>query len=1230
MPPLSRLFVEFRASTSQFASDLQKIQRDIREVDKVLKPIKTNAENIGKILTTALTVPIVAGAALATKAGIEYESAFAGVRKTVNATEAELAALSDQFRAMALEIPVAAAELATIGQTAGQLGIKKENIADFTKTMAALGVATNLSSTQAATALARFANITQLPQDQIDNLGSAVVALGNNMATTESEIVEFGLRIAGAGHQVGLTEAEILGLGAALSSVGIEAEAGGTAISRVLVDLSVAAAQGGAKLETFARVAGESSAQFAQHFSDDAAGATVKFIEGLDRMTKAGVNLFPVLDQLGLDNIRVRDALLRSAGAGDLVRRALDLSTTAYRENNALTKEAEQRYATTASQLKILRHHIDEIGITLFEGIGPILRNSVIPALKDFANFARDVAKEFAALDPALQKGILGIAGVAAVVGPALLAIVALAPGVATITGAIAGAGGLTAVLSGAVAVLTGPAGWIAGLTAAGAALGYFAYQNETVRDIVTIAWAGMKFVVSEAVGFVGAAITGLIDLIKKFGESAVAYLTPIAKAAIPGVSAAALALASSLELGAKAFDELKVHEVAEMIRLRDMVSAHSNLTESIKGTVGAMDAAVEGFKKHQAQQQKVVEAAAVLSEEQKKTADSFRATLRPADELNKELEELVRQFGAERVVMVYGERINTAATAQQRFNEGIKGTVSQLDAMFLRMQSAGLLDEGFAEMRRDTASAFQSLLDDISPQAKTVRFGAQLGPLPRIDATEQLKFLSQLELEAGFAAMKLDSVDAMLAQFGGKPLRPDPAPLFSGMTIAARNAAAEASAQIGAVSTSITELRALGRSPAEMIALLGSELQTAAMNAERFNLGLDEQTQYLVDQIDAVRSSADEARQWQQVWSQVLANITTDFARGMTDVIFQAKSLPGALADIGKTTGRAFTEAFFAELFSPLTNMLAGWGRELARVLQTSAIPKIAGSIGLGALFPGLAGAGTAAGAGAATGIGGVGAGAGAVGGSVSGTVGGTGLGLFGLSGAATLGIGAAVAGGIFAATKLIGRGREQADKFVQGIENPFGREMGLLVEQFNSARAAGALTLQDATDLRNQLVDLQRSFVREASEFAALGSSQRKVVEQAFAGLTANFGPNLSNVLGDMNSAIAELRKGSQGGPGLAETGRSYSASNIFATAVDRMVPALDRFTGRVGTLGEVHNHWMIENHFHLTADGVDNPRDLFERFVRMVEDNSDGVRSRIATVLANTMKGVTVSTV
>jgi TP901 family phage tail tape measure protein len=304
-------------------------------------------------------------------AAIDFESAFAGVEKTVDASEATLAGIREDFIDLSTEIPVTTTELAALGEAAGQLGIETSGITEFTKTVAELGVTTNLASEDAANALARLANITQLPQTQFDNLGSTIVALGNKTASTEQEIVEFGLRIAGAGSQIGLTQDEILAFGASLASLGLNAEAGGTAISTLFSRLASDVASGGQALDQFAAVAGQSSEEFAQSFREEPAEAVVAFVQGLARVRQEGGNVFATLDELGLGGIRVRDSLLRAAGSGDLLTQALQTGADAWRDNNALTTEAQKRFETTASGIQLMKNEANALAIELGDALLP-------------------------------------------------------------------------------------------------------------------------------------------------------------------------------------------------------------------------------------------------------------------------------------------------------------------------------------------------------------------------------------------------------------------------------------------------------------------------------------------------------------------------------------------------------------------------------------------------------------------------------------------------------------------------------------------------------------------------------------------------------------------------------------------------------------------------------------------------------------------------------------------
>lgn len=357
--------------------DDSEIGRSLAAVGRTTEDVN---EQIAKGMARAAQAAALASAAFtafSVKAAVDFESAFAGVQKTVTGTEQQIAALSAGIRRLALEIPATTTEIAGVAEAAGQLGIKTDSILSFTRTMVDLGVATNLSSQEAATALARLANITGMSQGDFDRLGATIVELGNNMATTEREIVEMGLRLAGAGHQVGMTEAEILSFAAALSSVGIEAEAGGTAFSKVMVQMSLAAQRGGSELEDFARVAGMSAEAFAHKFKTDAAGAISAFIVGLGRIDESGGSALETLDNMGLGEIRLRDALLRATGASELFTRSLDIGTQAWEENAALTTEASRRYETTASQFQLLKNRATDFAITMGSVLLPAVNNVI-------------------------------------------------------------------------------------------------------------------------------------------------------------------------------------------------------------------------------------------------------------------------------------------------------------------------------------------------------------------------------------------------------------------------------------------------------------------------------------------------------------------------------------------------------------------------------------------------------------------------------------------------------------------------------------------------------------------------------------------------------------------------------------------------------------------------------------------------------------------------------------
>ena len=187
----------------------------------------------------------------AVKASLDFESSFTSVRKTVDATETEFAALASATQTMSTQVAASTTEINETMAIAGQLGIQNDYLVDFTRTMIDLGNSTNIVAEDAASTLAKFANITSMDQAQFGNLGATLVDLGNNFATTEADIMNMSLRLAAAGDQVRPERSADIGFAAALSSVGVRAEMGGSAFSKALINMEVARSHGRAGVGGF-------------------------------------------------------------------------------------------------------------------------------------------------------------------------------------------------------------------------------------------------------------------------------------------------------------------------------------------------------------------------------------------------------------------------------------------------------------------------------------------------------------------------------------------------------------------------------------------------------------------------------------------------------------------------------------------------------------------------------------------------------------------------------------------------------------------------------------------------------------------------------------------------------------------------------------------------------------------------------------------------------------------
>ncbi|CDQ39072.1 phage tail tape measure protein [Virgibacillus salexigens] len=590
----------------RIGADISDYDKNIKKAADRMQEFGSNISSVGSTIAAGFGA-IAAGSALAVgstvKAAAEWEDSFASVRKTVDGTEADFARLAKGIRDMSEEVPASANSIAEVAAVAGQLGVKSDDILKFTRTMVDLGETTNLSSEDAAQSLAQFANVVGMSMDDIDRLGSVIVDLGNNMATNEDKIVSMAQRLAGAGAQINLSESDILAFSAALSSVGLEAEMAGSAFSRVFLEMNTAVMDGGKELQKFAKIAGMSADDFATAFEDDAAGAITTFLSGLGKIGKEGGNTTKVLDDLGFSELRVRDTLLRASEASGLFSDALNIGSNAWKENTALAKEANTRYETFISKLKMVRNRVKNIASLIGGPFMDVLSgmldalDPVISAVERFAEWFNDASQPMKTFITTAVLLIPVIAAIGAGIGLLLMALGGLVGTIGVASIAFGGLGGAALVVGKVILGLIGaftllPAA-IAGIVVAAKNFDKIKAKASDMATSIANSVASLAKLVKESLEDFAQAFADKFPVaakaVQKFADSVKDFSVGAFEKALSG-------LGTLGELAAKGLDVLKESGITVTDVLRNLAGPMTSLVILLGGLAGPIGWVVSGL----------------------------------------------------------------------------------------------------------------------------------------------------------------------------------------------------------------------------------------------------------------------------------------------------------------------------------------------------------------------------------------------------------------------------------------------------------------------------------------------------------------------------------------------------------------------------------------------------------------------------------------------------------
>ena len=386
-----------------------------------------NMRQAGLAISSAVTLPIVGMFAATAAAAIGFERSFTGVLKTVKEATNSLGGLSkaggvlrQSLLDMSSLLPLSVTELTNIASVVGQLGVGIAEIPSYVDAVARMGIAfQGLNTENIALSVAQFLQVMgEKGQEAPHRFAAAVTELGNTLATQEKPIIDYAKRLAGISNVSRIAAPDILAIGGAMAASGVRAEAGATAMQRIIVMME-RAVQTGAGLKALAGVSGMAAEEFQSKWKSGEGGTVIlELMKGIER---AGDQSIPVLDELGLNNQRTIRSILSLVGSIDVLEKAMGASRDEWEAMNAHVRESDIFIAALHNQFILLWNDFKQLAIQLgvillplMQSFVTIMRTNVMPALKTFVD-------AFVGAPESIQTTTFAVLGLMAALGPLLI-----------------------------------------------------------------------------------------------------------------------------------------------------------------------------------------------------------------------------------------------------------------------------------------------------------------------------------------------------------------------------------------------------------------------------------------------------------------------------------------------------------------------------------------------------------------------------------------------------------------------------------------------------------------------------------------------------------------------------------------------------------------------------------------------------------------------------------------
>jgi TP901 family phage tail tape measure protein len=406
-----------------FEEQIKKLEKEFKKLSSTFLGVSENLKGFGNILSSAFSMGLSAITSFASAAksafdGIvnslkkvgeftfefvtdsvrefqKFEDILIVARRTMGLTEEETKQLGDTMRELGLELRgVTANELTNIAGIAGTLGLSlkdgEQNLKDFVTAIAQIGIATDISITQAAEKIPSILSIYRVATEDMGAetalFGTIIDRLGNSMNATQSQILKVSSAIAGTAATAGISKVDMLALSATIATVEKRFGTAGSAMAQILTKLTTDSTK-------WAETLGISSEKLLTALRDNPVKGLQLVLAEIEKLQQTEpVDVFNAkIKELGLTGVRTSEMMKKLSQVTGVWNEAIAVTNDELEHQNTLTEEAAVAATTLTNLWKDMMDALAEIhrivGEPLLNAIKELLDQEILPRVNDFVEW---------------------------------------------------------------------------------------------------------------------------------------------------------------------------------------------------------------------------------------------------------------------------------------------------------------------------------------------------------------------------------------------------------------------------------------------------------------------------------------------------------------------------------------------------------------------------------------------------------------------------------------------------------------------------------------------------------------------------------------------------------------------------------------------------------------------------------------------------------------------------